>query len=292
MLVVLFMVIMVVFAYSAFSKFSPNSALSGMTSAKENQIGIVELEGEISTSKDFREKLFKFVKNSSIKGIVVRIDSPGGAVGASEEIYRYILEARKTKPVVCSLGNMAASGGLYSAMGCEKIYTAAGTMSGSIGVIMMMPNFKAVMDKVGVGFTIVKTGQFKDAGSPFREVTEPDKEYLQSVAQTAFAQFINAIATARNLPEESVKAIADGRIILGEDAVKLGIADKIGTVYDAAQEVLILAVGEEAKDKEPYLVFPSKELSFPDFIKSLPQQTKAFIEGLSTQNTSIKFQMM
>ena len=257
----------------------------------ENQIGVVELEGEIITSKYFREKLFKFINNESIKAVVVRIDSPGGAVGASEEIYRYIKEARKKKPVVCSLGNIAASGGLYSAMGCEKVVTTAGTMSGSIGVIMMLPNFTAVMDKVGVSFNIIKTGQFKDSGTPFRELLEEDKVYLNGVAQMAFGQFVNAIATSRNLPEDSVKRIADGRIILGEEAVKLGIADSIGGLYDAGRVALELALGEKAKGQEPKLVFPSKEFNVSEILKSVQQQSKAAISSLASSESSIKFQM-
>jgi protease-4 len=266
-------------------------SLAHLVDKDENQIGVVELEGEIVSSKDFREKIFKFTSNKSIQAIVVRIDSPGGAVGASEEIYRYIKEARKKKPVICSLGNIAASGGLYSAMGCEKVVTSAGTMSGSIGVIMMSPNFTAVMEKVGVSFNIIKTGQYKDSGTPFRELKEEDKEYLNGVAQMAFAQFVNAIATSRNLSEESVKRIADGRIILGEEAVKLGIADSIGGLYDAARIALELALGDKAKDKEPKLVFPTKDFNVSELLKTVQQQSKAVFNNLGHSETSIKYQM-
>lgn len=294
MLMVLLVLSLIVISYSAFKNIG-GADFTQLGKKSDYQIGVVELEGEISSSKDFREKLFKFIENKSIKGIVVRIDSPGGAVGASEEIYRYILQARKKKPVVCSLGNIAASGGLYSAMGCQKVITAAGTMSGSIGVIMMMPNITAVMDKVGVGFNIIKTGQFKDSGTPFREITDSDKEYLQGVAQTAYRQFITAISESRSLSEESVKAIADGRIILGEDAVKLGIADSIGGLYDAAKIVLDLAVGDLAKDKEPELIFPAEHLTFPELLKSLPKQIVSnlktkLIDSTLSNNISMKYQ--
>lgn len=290
MLVVLFILAIMSLAYMAISSGS-DGALTPLAKSSDAQVGIVELEGEIATSKEFREKLFNHVNNKSIKAIVVRIDSPGGAVGASEEIYRYILEARNKKPVVCSLGNIAASGGLYSSMGCQKIVTSAGTMSGSIGVIMMMPNFSAVMEKVGLSFNIIKTGQFKDSGTPFREFNENDKAYLQGVAQTAYKQFVGAISKSRNIPEEKVMEFADGRVILGEDSVKLGLSDSIGGLYDAARLALTLAMGDEAKNKEPELIFPSEKLDFKELLKSLPQKTKALIEGVSAAPLSIKYQM-
>lgn len=290
LLMVLFIMGIIALSYLAF-KGSGEAGMNVMAKHSDSQIGVVELEGEIMSSKDFREKLFGFVKNKSIQGIVVRIDSPGGAVGASEEIYRYILEARKKKPVVCSLGNMAASGGLYSAMGCQKIVTTAGTMSGSIGVIMMMPNFKIVMDKIGLGFTIIKTGEFKDSGTPFREITDSDRAYLEGVAQTAYKQFMHAISSSRGLSEDAVKQIADGRIILGEDAVKLGLADQVGGLYDAAKLSLVLAAGDAAKDKEPELVFPSEKLDFSEILKSLPQKTKAMMDLFNTP-LSMRYELM
>ena len=291
LLMVLFIMGIVALSYLAFKSSREGGTMSVIAKHSDSQVGVVELEGEIMSSKDFREKLFSFVKNKSIKAIVVRIDSPGGAVGASEEIYRYIIEAKKKKPVVCSLGNMAASGGLYSAMGCQKIVTTAGTMSGSIGVIMMMPNFKVVMDKIGLGFTIIKTGEFKDSGSPFREVTESDKEYLKSVALTAYKQFMTAISTSRGLSEAAVKQIADGRIILGEEAVKLGLADQVGGLYDAANLALVLALGDLAKDKEPELVFPSEKLDFSEILKSIPHKTKAMLDLINSP-LSMRYELM
>ncbi|MCL4141190.1 UNVERIFIED_CONTAM: hypothetical protein GTU68_004896 [Idotea baltica] len=159
----------------------------------KNAVGLVELEGEISNSKKFRKSLKKFVDNDKIKALVVRIDSPGGAVGASEEMYRAVKNAAEKKPVVCALGNTAASGGLYTAVGCQKIVSNRGTITGSIGVILMTPNIANVVDKVGFKMNVIKSGKFKDSGSPFREMTEDDRGLLQRlivVLSTSIAMLI------------------------------------------------------------------------------------------------------
>jgi protease-4 len=265
--------------------------LPSMMGDSKNQVGIVELQGEISSSRDIREKLEKFVKDDKIKAIVIAIDSPGGAVGASEEIYKYIVEAGEKKPVVCSLGNVAASGGLYSSMGCKKVYTQAGTMTGSIGVILMMPNFKAVMDKFGVQFNIIKSGALKDSGTPFREFTEEDKSFLQSVAMEAYNQFITTVSTRRNIPIEKVKEFADGRIILGETSVKLGLSDAIGTLRDAAREALRLANGDaEGTITDPQMVYPPKKLSFPEIIENMQHEGTLAILPKKFQTMSLRYQ--
>ena len=233
----------------------------------ERAVGVVELTGEIITSEKFLANLKKQVENEKIKGIVVSIDSPGGAVGASEEIYRAIRKAVLTKPVVCSLGSIAASGGLYSAVGCQKIVTNAGTLTGSIGVIMMSPNFSGVMKQVGVDMTVVKSGKYKDSGSPFREQTADDRELIQSIVNTAYGQFVKIISDSRNLPVEKVKEFADGRIILGEDAVKLGLVDEIGGIDRAAKLALELAKIEG----EPEIVHQPRSVGIMSLFKEMPE---------------------
>ncbi|HMO18342.1 MAG TPA: signal peptide peptidase SppA [Oligoflexia bacterium] len=286
---ILFVVLMVVIVRNIGD--SPMGSSLGAISDSGASVGVVELEGEIITSRDFREKIERFVENKNIKGIVVRIDSPGGAVGASEEIYRYILQAREKKPVVCSLGNTAASGGLYSSLGCSKVYTSAGTLTGSIGVILMMPNFSDIMGKVGFKFNVVKTGALKDAGSPFREFTDEDRTYLQGVAMEAYDQFVTAVSQSRNIPIEKVKEFADGRIILGSQAVSLGLADAIGGLEDAARDVLAQAIGE-GHGKEPKLVFPPKKLNVPDFLKSINDGGAMSVVPDKYKTMSIRYQMM
>ena len=233
----------------------------------ERAVSVVDLTGEIITSEKFLASLKKQVENDKIKGIVVRIDSPGGAVGASEEIYRAIRKAVLKKPVVCALGSIAASGGLYSAVGCQKIVTNAGTLTGSIGVIMMSPNFSGIMKQVGVDMTVVKSGKYKDSGSPFREQTVEDRELIQSIVNTAYGQFVKIIADSRNLPLDKVKQFADGRIILGEDAVKLGLVDEIGGVDRAAKLALELAKIEG----EPEIMLQPKSVGIMSLFREMPE---------------------
>ena len=140
----------------------------------DRAVAVVPLAGEIIAADDFDKRLRKQVEDKNIKAIVVHIDSPGGSVGAAEEMYRAIKAADKKKPVVCALGSVAASGGLYASMGCRKIVTNKGTIGGSIGVILMMPQVSSIMDKVGVGVSVVKSGKFKDTGSPLRPQTAED----------------------------------------------------------------------------------------------------------------------
>ncbi len=231
--------------------------------SSDRAVGVVELTGEIMTSEKFLGNLKKQVEDEKIKGIVVRIDSPGGAVGASEEIYRAIKKAALTKPVVCALGSIAASGGLYSAVGCQKIVSNAGTLTGSIGVIMMSPNFSGIMKQVGVDMTVVKSGKYKDSGSPFREQTADDRELIQSIVNTTYGQFVRVISESRNLPVEKVKEFADGRIIIGEEALKLGLVDEIGGVDRAAKIALELAKIEG----EPEILLPPKNAGFLSFFR-------------------------
>ncbi|MCL4140099.1 UNVERIFIED_CONTAM: hypothetical protein GTU68_011672 [Idotea baltica] len=214
--------------------------------------------------------------HDKIKAIVVRIDSPGGAVGASEEIFRAIKRADTKKPVVCSLGNLAASGGLYSAVGCRKIVTNRGTITGSIGVIMMSPNVAQVMDRLGVGMTVIKSGQFKDSGSPFRAQTEEDKTLLQSLVNASYDQFLTAVAENRSLDKEAVRAFADGRVILGEQAVEWGLADSFGGPEEAAVIALELS-GDTSKEDPEIVGIPAAE-----GLKAIFSQMQLQYETLST----------
>jgi protease-4 len=251
--VVLWMVGVFALGYAAVSavKNTPfNSGVEAFKVKSDHAVGVVELTGEIMTSRKFEKALDGFLANDRIKAIVVRIDTPGGSAGASEEIQALIKRADSKKPVVCSMGSIAASGGIYSAMGCRKIVANAATITGSIGVIMMSPNVAGIMEKLGVKMLTVKSGALKDAGSPFREPTEQDLQYLQAEITRSYEQFVNVIAAARKLPAEEVKKFADGRIILGEEAKRLGLIDEIGTIYTAAG----IALKEAGDDGEPELV--------------------------------------
>ncbi|MFN8389016.1 MAG: signal peptide peptidase SppA [Bdellovibrionota bacterium] len=230
----------------------------GSTAVKtEHAVGVVEITGEIMTSEKFEKSLKTALDNPKLKAVVVRIDSPGGAVGASEEMYRAIKTANEKtplKPVVCSLGTVAASGGLFAAAGCKKIVANESTLTGSIGVIMMSPNVKGLLDKFGVQMMIVKSGKLKDTGSPFRETNQEDREYLQQLIDHTYGQFVKVVSQSRGIPVEQVKKFADGRIILGDQAKELGLIDEIGGINEAAKIALQL-IGDSA---EPEIIKPTK----------------------------------
>ena len=222
---------------------------TALKAKSDHGVAMIELTGEIITSDDFRTNLKRAVDSKSIKAVLVRIDSPGGAVGASEEIYRLIRDANEKKPVVCSMGNLAASGGLFASLGCKKVIANESTLTGSIGVIIMSPNFHSVMEKFGVSMTVVKSGKYKDTGSPFREFSEEDRAFMQSVIDSSYQQFVRTVAESRGLSIDAVKKFADGRIILGSQAKELGLVDEIGGIERAAKVALELA-GDQSPDFE------------------------------------------
>jgi protease IV len=220
--------------------------ISMETIKTDHAVAVVELTGEMLSSDAVRKSLKKVIDEKKIKAVVVRIDSPGGSVGAAEEAYRAIKESDQKKPVVCSLGNIAASGGLYAAVGCRKILANAGTLTGSIGVILMMPNLEAVASYIGVQMNVIKSGKFKDTGSPFRKLDSDDRLLLQSLVDKSYQRFVQTVADGRHLEVEKVKTFADGRIILGEEAVEKGLVDQIGGLEQAAKAALELA-GDSAE---------------------------------------------
>ncbi|OGP94294.1 MAG: hypothetical protein A2Z19_06465 [Deltaproteobacteria bacterium RBG_16_54_18] len=196
------------------------------------RVGVVEITGVISDSRDIIREINTFAQDSGVKAIVLRIDSPGGGVGASQEIYRQVVKAREVKPVVASFGGVAASGGYYVACGAEKIVANPGTITGSIGVVMQFANLEELFKKIGYKGYVLKSGTHKDIGSPLREMTVEEKELLQAVIDNVHQQFIRAVAEGRKLPLEKVAAIADGRIFAGEQAKDVGLVDELGNLED------------------------------------------------------------
>lgn len=253
----------------------------------ERSVAVLSLEGEILGSKKFTEKLSEQVKNEKVKAIVLRVNSPGGSVGSSEEIFRSIKNADKKKPVVCSLADIAASGGLYAAMGCRKIISNSGTITGSIGVIMMMPKFKGIMERIGVGMNIIKSGKFKDAGSPFRDMKQDERGLLQSLVNTSYKKFVEIVAEARGLPMDKVKSFADGRVILGSQAKDLGLIDEIGGLEKAA---LIALEEAGVKDKEPELVWPEKKRGLRKLFEEMDESISPFLFFIRTQHARLLYE--
>ena len=198
------------------------------------QIARIEVTGAIgsTTRKQVLEAL-KTVEEKKFPALLLRIDSPGGTVGDSQEIYSALKRLREKMKIVASYGNISASGGVYIGVGAEYIVANPGTITGSIGVILRGNNLERLLDKIGVSFKVIKSGPYKDILSFDRELTEPEKDILQQLIDTSYQQFVQTIAEARNLTVETVKSFADGRIFTGQQAVELGIVDRVGTEEDA-----------------------------------------------------------
>ena len=220
----------------------------------ENRIGVVGITGLISDSQHIVYQVKKFSQDKRIRGIVLRIDSPGGSVGPSQEIYDEILKARKGgKIIYASMGTLAASGGYYIASAAEKIFANPGTLTGSIGVIMAFSNAKRLMEKIGLQPEVIKAGEYKDIGSPARAMTKKEKSLLQSVVSDVHQQFIEAVAIGRGISIEEVTKIADGRILTGRQAHSLNLVDKMGglqvSIDQLAQKVGIIGIPKIIKEK-------------------------------------------
>ncbi|RQW77288.1 MAG: signal peptide peptidase SppA [Geobacter sp.] len=218
-------------------------------------VGLVEVKGLIIDSQETVRQLHELRKNERVKAIVMRIDSPGGVVGPSQEIYAEVKKLTATKKVVVSMGSLAASGGYYIAAPAARIIANPGTITGSIGVLMKFSNVEGLMGKIGMKAFTLKTGKYKDVGSPVRPMSDQDKAMLQGVIDSAHGQFVKAVAEGRKLPVEEVRRIADGRIFTGEQALALKLIDRLGTLQDAIEEA-----GKLAGIKgEPHVIRPARK---------------------------------
>lgn len=231
------------------------------------RVGVVEVVGEIEDSRHIIEQLLEFRDDDSIKAIVLRIDSPGGGVAPSQEIYEEVKKSLVVKPVVVSMGSVAASGGYYIAAPAHRIVANPGTITGSIGVIMGYTNFQELLQKIGLKSEVVKSGPHKDLGSPVRPMSEEDRRILQSMIDDVHDQFVTAVAQGRKLKVEQVRALADGRILSGRQALAAGLVDELGNQQDAVDVAAKLA-GIEG---EPDVVYPRPES--PKLIDYLIQET-------------------
>ena len=218
-----------------------NSSLITGYGGTSGNVGVVEISGIISSSKKVIDDLKTFRNDAGIEAIVLRIDSPGGGVGPSQEIYLEVMKTRLVKKVVASLGSVAASGGYYSASACDGIMANPGTITGSIGVIMEYTNFKEIIKKIGLTPVVIKSGEYKDMGSPLRDLSAKEKRVLQGVVDEIHSQFVKDVATGRNLDEEKVVTLADGRIFTGARALDLQLVDRLGNLGDAIEWAGVLA---------------------------------------------------
>lgn len=218
-------------------------------------VGLLEVKGLIVDSQEVVKELNDFRKDPNVKAVVVRIDSPGGVVGPSQEIYAEIKKLAAAKKVVVSMGSVAASGGYYIAAPASLIMANPGTITGSIGVLMRFSNLEGLMEKVGMKAFTLKTGKFKDVGNPSKAMTDQEKAMLQQVIDNTHDQFVKAVAEGRKLPVAQVAAIADGRIFTGEQALAEKLIDRIGTLQDAIEEAGRLG----GIKGDPHLIRPPKK---------------------------------
>lgn len=234
----LFFGIFLVFVFSTMGSIVKDKALIGRGGVS---VGVVKIKGVIMDSQKTLKELKEFEEDSSVKAVLLRIDSPGGAVGPSQEIYDAVLRVRKTKPVVASFESVAASGGFYVAVAAQKIVSNPGTLTGSIGVIMDFANLSELYKWAKVDRFVIKSGKFKDVGSDTRPMTPEEKALLQELIGNVYEQFLKAVAEGRKLPVESVRPIADGRILTGEQAFQAKLVDRLGGLDAALEEIKALA---------------------------------------------------
>jgi protease-4 len=232
-----------------------------------DKIGVIEVYGVIADSRQVIEQLHDFRDNDSIKAIVLRVDSPGGGVGPSQEIHDEVKAVDALKPVVVSMGSVAASGGDYIAASAREIVANPGTITGSIGVIMEFTNFQDLLDKIGLSSVVVKSGEYKDIGSPTREMTDTERKILQDLIDDVHSQFVASVAEGRKIDEAAVRLIANGSIYSGRRAMEMGLVDRMGNL-----DVAIKRAAEMAGiDGEPSVVYPPGKK--PRFIDLFIEET-------------------
>ncbi len=232
-----------------------------------DKIAVVDIKGVITSSRGIVEQIERLKENNDVKAIILRINSPGGGVGPSQEIYREVLRAKEKKKIIASMESVAASGGYYVACASDVIVANPGTITGSIGVVMEFSNVEDLLKKIGLRSYVIKSGKHKDIGSPLRNMTSEEKAILQGVIDSVHNQFVRAVAEGRDMEEGKVRQIADGRIFSGEQAKDLGLVDRLGSLQDAI-EIAAEMIGIEGK---PVVIYPKRKLSLYEllFKKSL-----------------------
>ena len=232
----------------------------------DDRIALIRIEGVILDSQTTIGELKRFSENPSVKAIVIRIDSPGGGVVPSQEIYDAVkrVRSKNNKAVIASMGSVAASGGYYIAAATDRIVANPGTLTGSIGVIMETANVEGLLQKIGVEGVVIKSGKYKDVGSPLRKMSSDERGLLQAVMDDVHKQFIEAVAEGRSLELRVAQALADGRIFTGRQAKEAKLVDELGDLEDAIQ----LAAEVVGIEGEPKVVEPRRRFSLREILDS------------------------
>src|SRR3990170_1154501 len=252
---VLFVFILVMFTGVFFYAYLTGGDARVISMFSGDGIGVLQIEGAIDDSQSVLSELKRFKEAPWIKAIVVRIDTPGGAVAPTQEIFDAIQKTRVKKPLIASMGSMATSGGYYIASACEKIFANPGTLTGSIGVIMQFNNVEELMKKIGVKGFNIKSGANKDIGSPFQPLSPEGRQILQSLVDDVHGQFVSAVASGRGMDAAQVRKLADGRVYSGAQAKEIGLVDQFGALQDAI-DMAAKRVGLEA---DPMVYFSRAE---------------------------------
>ena len=256
---VLALLVLAIVAFFYWMLPSSDEQMETVTSGSGDKIAVVELRGEIFSSEDIVRQIKKYRTNRSIRAILLRIESPGGGVTASQEIYEEVRATRDAgKPIVISMGSIAASGGYYVACGGSRLVANRATLTGSIGVISEFLQYGDALRKLGIDIKTIKSGRLKDTGSPMRKMTEGEQKYLQSLMDEVHKQFVSVVENERDLDHDEVVALADGRVFTGEQAVGLGLVDTLGT-YEEAIKITADLVGIRG---EPSLVKERKRAAW------------------------------
>jgi len=230
------------------------------------KVGVIEIEGMMTDAREIIDQIKTFRERESIKAILLRINSPGGPVGPAQEIYREIEKTVEEKKVVASLGSIAASGGYYVASAADRIMANPGTITGSIGVIMGYTNFQELFQKIGLSPVVIKSGEYKDLASPVREMSEKEREILQTFTDNIHTQFIEDVAKGRGKSPDAIRKIADGRIFSGETAKQHGLVDRLGNRADAVEWAGRLG-GIKGKIRSVYP--PEKKLPIVEYLMDM-----------------------
>lgn len=244
---------------------------------REDRVGVLPVEGVISSERDFLADLHWLRERSSVKALVLEVNSPGGTVGGTQQLYTELRRVRREldRPVVAWIGEVGASGGYYVSMAADSVVALPGAITGSIGVIMQFPNADGLLRKVGLELEVVKSGEMKDLGSPSRALSEEERAVLRRLVDDAYGQFLDAVAAGRDLPRDSLRSLADGRIYSGERASSVGLVDRTGTLREAVSVAGRLA-GLGAR---PDTVYPPVDrLSLMDFVRGVET---AGLDGLA-----------